>query len=349
MLLIEWHNRDCAMTPHTIENPFIQFNGNSGYSRHGDTVSLFADRIDNIDRASITSGSLALQLWACPAPYNGGVLTGWKLAEFPLGILQASHFLAPVKSDVPATLPESGDYAMVLVIAEWNGEGFNLIHDFHNYPNHDIFLHPRLDGLLGYRCVDDNRLVVDVERIHNPRDLDNMSGTLSLELWALGEPYVVGDFAGHALAGVTLGSLAGGASWQDCTYDLEISPPPAGTYTLVLMLREWVGNGYVTRDRSNFRDRVTFPLLTPTPSVSENVITDSAPSEVVNEAQSPEPAAVSIVAGGSGYEPESSPPKNAEQVRATQESKSISVTALLANLKSFTQGVLERIKQQLSL
>jgi len=339
------------MTPHTIEYPFIQFNGNSGYSRHGDTVSLFADRIDNLNSAGITSGSLALQLWACPAPYNGGVLRGWKLAELLLGILQANHFLAPVKSDVSANLPESGDYAMVLVIAEWNGEGFNLIHDFHNYPNHDIFLHPRLDGLVGYRCVDDNRLLVDVERIHNPRDLNNMCGTLTLELWALGEPYVVGDFAGHALAGVTLGSLAGGASWQDCAYDLEINPPPVGTYTLVLMLREWVGNGYITRDHSNFRDRVRFPLVTPRPSASETVITDSAPGGVENAAESPEPAAVASVAGGTGYgyEPESSPPKDAEQARATQESESISVPALLANLKSFTQGVLERIKQQLSL
>ena len=52
-------------------------------------------------------------------------------------------------------------------------------------------------------------MIVDVERIHNPRDPNNLSGTLSIELWALPEPYVVGDFAGNALAGVTLGSLAG--------------------------------------------------------------------------------------------------------------------------------------------
>jgi hypothetical protein len=155
---------------------------------------VLADRIDNVDQASITSGSLALQLWACQAPYNGGNLMGFKLAEFLLGILQPNHFLAPVKSDVPANLPESGDCAMVLVIAEWDGEDVNLIHDFQNYPNRDVFLHPRLDGLVGCHCVDDGRLVVNVERIQNPRDSNNMSGTLSLELWAL-------PFAGRPCGG----------------------------------------------------------------------------------------------------------------------------------------------------
>jgi hypothetical protein len=48
------------------------------------------------------------------------------------------HFLAPVRSSVPASLPESGDYAIVLVIAEWDGEWFNHIHDFHNYPDRDV-------------------------------------------------------------------------------------------------------------------------------------------------------------------------------------------------------------------
>lgn len=338
------------MTAHTIEYPFIRFNGNKGYSRDGDTVTLFADRIDNLNSTGITSGSLALQLWACPAPYDGGVLTGWKLAEFPLGVLQANHFMSPVKSDVPAMLPESGDYTMVLAVAEWDGEGFNLIHDYHSYADRDSFLHPCLDGLVGYHCIDNGRLVVNVERIQNPRDPHNMSGTLSLELWALGEPYVVGDFAGHALAGITLGALAGGASWLDCSYELGLSPPPPGTYTLVLMLREWVGNGYVTRDHSNFRDRVTFPFITSSPSSCANVITEGFPGEVGNAAQAPAPAAVSVIAGPDvGHETGLPSLKDAGQASPSQERASNSVMALLADVKSFTQWVLERIKQQLLL
>jgi len=340
------------MTPHTVETPYIQFNGNSGYSRHGDSVSLFADRIDNLNNADITSGNLALQLWACQAPYTSGDLTGWKLAEFPLGVLQANHFLGPVRSEVPANLPETGDYAIALVISEWDGTGFNLIHDFHNYPCRDLFLHPRFDGLVGYRCVDERHIVVDVEHIHNARAPNNMSGTLSLELWALPEPYVRGDFAGHALAAVTLGSLAGGANWQDCAYDLEIIPPPAGSYTLVLMLREWVGNGYVTRDHSSFSNRVAFPIVISAPREKATAIADEPLGSTMHTAPPAEQAASATVAGpvgDTGDEAGATPSKGTEQAYAIQERENVSARAMFDKLKSFAQRLLHRLKQQLSL
>jgi hypothetical protein len=341
--------QDCAMSPHSVENAFIQFSGNSGYSRHGDTVSLYAGHINNLSNSSITSGSLALQLWACQTPYNGGSLTGQKLAELKLGILEANHFIAPVKSDVPAYFPEHGDYAIVLVIAEWDGEDFNLIHDFQNYPKRDVFLHPRLEGMVGYRCIDDGHLVVDVERIHNPCDPNNLSGTLTLELWALSEPYVVGDFAGHALAGVTLGTLAGSETWQNCRYDLEIRPPPSGAYTLVLMLREWTGNGYVTRDHSNFSNRMTFFLVTPIHSFPEIGIGNNTDEKVRHGAQAPEAVTVAGQEGDTAHKIESPVPNVAGQSGTSQTSETVSVSTLLANIKSITQWVLEKIKQQLAI
>ena len=340
------------MTPHTVEQAFIQFKGNSSYSRLGDTVSLYADRIDNLNNSGITSGSLALQLWACQAPFSGGSLTGRKLAELPLGILRANHFIAPVKSDVPACFPEYGDYAIVLVIAEWDGEDFNLIHDFQNYPNRDVFLHPRIEGLVGYRCIDDGRFAIDVERIHNPRDPDNISGTLSLELWALSEPYIVGDFAGHALAGVTLGTLPGGESWQNCSYDLVISQPPPGIYTLVMMLREWTGNGYVTRDHSNFSNRVTFPIVTPIRSFPETTIVNNTDEKARHGAQAPEAVTVATATGQEGrtaHKTESPVANAAVQSGTAHTSETISAAALLTNIKSIIRGVLEKIKHQLAI
>lgn len=196
------------MTPHTVEQPNIHFQGTSGYSRHGDTVTLFAERIENGSNTGVTSGSPVLQLWACRSPYTGGSLTGWKLAESALGVLQAGQFLAPVEFEVPASFPESGDFAITLVIAEWDGAGFNLIHDFHNYPCRDAFIHPRLEGVAGFRRVDERRMDVNVERIHNPRDVNNVSGSLPLEFWAFAEPCMAGDFQGHALAGMIPGTLA---------------------------------------------------------------------------------------------------------------------------------------------
>ncbi len=336
------------MTPHTVEHPYIQFNGASGYSWHGDTFSLFADRIDNLNNAGVTSGNLSLQLWACQSPYTGGSLTGWKLAEFPLGVLQPGHFLARVKSDVPASFPESGDFAITLVIAEWDGEGFNLIHDFHNYPYRDAFIHPCLEGLLGYRCVGDKRLVVEVERIHNPRDPNNMSGTLSLELWALPEPYIAGDFRGHALGAVTLGPLAGGTSRQNCAYDMVIVPPPADTYTLVLMLREWIGNSYVTRDHCNFSHRVTFPIAISATQTTETLIADEPFGQVANPAhsfeQTGEPAHVGRV-GNPAHDAGPLARQDIEQTRASQKGESVSAQTLFGDLQRFAQRLWDTIKQ----
>ena len=268
------------MTPHAVEYPYIRFAGSSSYSRHGDTVSLFVERIDNLNDAGAPSDNLCLQLWACQSPYTGGNLTGWKLAEFPLGVLQPGHFFTSVQSDEPASFPEFGDFAITLVVAEWDGEGFNLIHDFHNYPYRDVFIHPRFEGTVGYRFVDDKHLVVEVESIRNPRDADNMSGSLSLELWALPEPYVAGDFQGYALCSMTLPSLSGGTCWRSGAYEMEIVSPPADTYTLVLMLREWNGDSYVTRDHCNFGLRVTFPLVIPATQASPSAITDESVAQV---------------------------------------------------------------------
>lgn len=321
------------MTPHTVEQPYIRFNGVSRYARHGDTVSLSAERIDNYGDVSGTSGNLVLQLWACSSPYAGGNLEGWKLVEQPVGVLQAGNCLAQVTADVPAQLPEAGDFAMVLVIAEWDGGGFNRIHDFHNYPCRDAFIHPRLEGLVSYRLTGEDRVVVDVERISNPREPDNMSGTLSLELWALAEPYVGGDFHGDALAGMTLGPLAGGASWQNGTCELTMTRPPDGSYTLVLMLREWVGNGYITRDHCNFAHPVTFPIMTSDAGAAESLST-SGPRD-----QTPSPAQSSAHADAAADElPDAVP-------AAPRESPRTPTPTRVEQLKTFAQRLWETIKR----
>jgi hypothetical protein len=336
------------MAPHTAEHPCIQFNGTSGYTRHGDEVSLFADRIDNPDNTGVTSGHLSLQLWACQSPYAGGELSGWKLAEFPLGVLQPGHFLAPVKSEVPASYPESGDFAMTLVIAEWDGEGFNRIHDFRNCPDREVFLNPRLEGQVAYRCIDQEHLVVDVERICNPREPDNISGTLALELWALAEPYLAGDFQGHALAGVTLGSLAGGGSWQKSAHDMAIVPPPDGSYNLVLMLREWTGNGYVTRDHCNFDTRVSFPLAISATRAAETPIADEASGQFAKPAQSSRQsveAAPAVGVTSPARETGSHAPQDIAPTGASQSSENLSAQVLRNGPKQFAQRLWDWIKR----
>lgn len=108
-----------------------------------------------------------------------------------------------------------------------------------------------LDGTSGYR-IDGDRVLVTIDAISNQRDADNISGTLAVELWALPQPYQGHDFIGHTVAATTIGQIHGQHLLPDCRYDLLYNQPPAGTWQLCLMLREWQDGAFLTRDYINF-------------------------------------------------------------------------------------------------
>ena len=108
-----------------------------------------------------------------------------------------------------------------------------------------------LSGLNGY-SIHGDRVIISASEISNHRHADNLSGSLSLELWALDRPYFGGDFDGVALAGVQIGRVQGQHLLVNNQYDLPFTAPGAGTWTLTLMLREWEGQGFVTRDQVQF-------------------------------------------------------------------------------------------------
>ncbi len=108
-----------------------------------------------------------------------------------------------------------------------------------------------LTGGCGYEIQND-RVIINISEIANHRELENISGTLSIELWALDKPYTGAEFNGLALAGTPIGELFGQHSLSNCRYELNFQEPSAGTWYLTLMLREWTGMGYLTRDYVNF-------------------------------------------------------------------------------------------------
>lgn len=108
-----------------------------------------------------------------------------------------------------------------------------------------------LSGQFGY-AIQGDRILINIDQIANYRPADNLSGTLAVELWALEQPYVGGNFRGFPLATTTLGQLGGGQVLNDCRYDLIFTPPPAGLWHFALMLREWEDGGFVTRHWQNF-------------------------------------------------------------------------------------------------
>ena len=109
----------------------------------------------------------------------------------------------------------------------------------------------RLSGNVSLR-ISDGRALIGIDGIASDRDSGNLSGTLSIQLWALPAPYDGTEAGGVMLAATQIGSLQGQCWLPDCRYDLLFTPPPAGDWHLCLLLREWNGNGYTSCDAFRF-------------------------------------------------------------------------------------------------
>jgi hypothetical protein len=90
-----------------------------------------------------------------------------------------------------------------------------------------------------------------VDGIDNPRAADNLSGTLSLELWALPPPTPAASPT--ACSSPPPARQPGRPAGWHTSRRPAAGRPPAGTWHVALLLREWTAAGYVTRDFANFR------------------------------------------------------------------------------------------------
>lgn len=97
----------------------VKFVGNAGYTYNGNTAVLTADEIRNFDSTG-SSGPLHLELWAVAAPFDGGAVTGYKLAEYTLGQLVAGFSYSNVSSGViPFTPPPAGAWTLTIFVTEY--------------------------------------------------------------------------------------------------------------------------------------------------------------------------------------------------------------------------------------
>lgn len=271
----------------------VSLGPNHGYRFVGDTAILNAELA--IRQSAHTGESWALQLWACDAPYQGGPLSGFKVAEAELDL--------PVDSDRPNVTPRleakafaqppagQREYTMVLVLASGSPGAFDQVHDFSNYPARQGFLAPHFEGSVGYRVTGD-AVTFQVERVCNPRPAGNVSGSLALELWALPAPYEGGAVEGARLAQVGLAQIAGESTEGDIERRTSFAQPPEGDWHLSLMLREWTANGYATRDFCNFAVRYQAqPRPGPAPVIELLSPASSAPSAELAPSKPAEPSA----------------------------------------------------------
>lgn len=257
-----------AASSHADQHPqsLARFGFSHGYRLEGDSALLNA-QIDLDPSAARTAESFALQLWACEEPYRGGPLKGFKIAEAPIALpelagesqLDTVAFAHPPAAALTrvseARDGASREFSMVLVLAAGSPGAFDQVHDFANYPARERFVVPHLEGAAGYKLHEDGRVSVHVDRVVNPRATDNLSGSLSLQLWASDQPYAGGSLSGTLLASHELGQVRG----QDAlTFGEELrstlaQPLPAPSH-LALALCEWTALGYLVRDYCAFSE-----------------------------------------------------------------------------------------------
>ena len=338
--------------PRTIEKhsttvSLARLSGPHGYRFDGDTVHLNA-MFALLDLAA-HDRSWVLQFWACAsAPTCARDLAGHIVAEValpPMGELadEVEHFDVSASAWPPAG---AGEYTMVLVLASSRPGQANEIHDLAAYPSKQQFVQPRMSGAVGYR-IDGPRVQIQVERVENPRAATNRSGTLSLELWALSEPFSGRSFQGHHLAGVEIGSINGQSELALQPIDLAFTAPPTGSWQIVLMLREWASGGFVTRDFTNFPTRfVSAPLeeKAPLAVVKEPAVSvaEKAAPKVVEKVLTPRAVKMTAKgiakAVGRGVR---------TKVRADASEKRVSVNSATAQELAAVKGLSEKLAERI--
>jgi competence ComEA-like helix-hairpin-helix protein len=310
-----------------------RFADTQGYRLAGDEVHLNAAVM--VDASAPIGTDWALQLWAC----QPGGLRGIKVAELPVGCLPTASVAS--LEGWTAALPPAGQgaHTMVLALASGGAGFFDRIHDLAVFPAPERFCQPSLQGAVGYSFAQ-AEVEISVEALVNPRDGDNLSGSLSLDLWALPQPYEGGAFEGFLIAEGGLSCLPGQSRLDDVQLTLPLAPLPPGTWHIVLMLREWTPAGYVTRDYVNFS--VPQVGAEPAPEVAEplSAVTDAAPAAIEVETPPeamPNPAAKRAEAAPvPGAEPGSAGPKTAETGRVSINRAS---AAELASIKGLNKSV----------
>ena len=225
------------MTLTRTSQSVAQLGSSHGYRLEGDLAFLNAEIL--CDESRLTGQEWALQL--CTDK-------GIKFAELPLGLLNPNGTGCIVVSGSSYALPPAGEgpHLVSMVLVSGFDGALDTVEDFASYEQAVSFLQPRMGGTICSGFTNDE-ITFDIARIENPRDGDNISGTLALELWALDSEYAGGDWTGVPVASLVLGSLSGQTEWTDCHVTTHAGPLPEAGH-LTLMLREWTPAGYVTRD-----------------------------------------------------------------------------------------------------
>lgn len=140
--LDEIHDWVVYSKPQSFLQP--RLGGNVGYRFQDNRVTLEAEQIENPRPQHTLSGTLALELWALPNPYEGGSFRGIPLAGVAFDPIPGASATHSRSFDLPcASLPE-GQWHLTLMLREWTLGGFQT-RDYSVFPV-ALKIEPKVDS-----------------------------------------------------------------------------------------------------------------------------------------------------------------------------------------------------------
>jgi competence ComEA-like helix-hairpin-helix protein len=245
--------------------PLVSFADNAGYRFDGDSVELNAEL--SLPGA-LAKGLYALELWTSQeAPSDdlnetqpGSIRVARLALDLPTPLGPITH---EVRAHIPAKIPLSGrSYFVTLKLVHEDKAGKTQALDQVRFPLVETFPAPCFAGHATCQ-IEGNAVVFEVDRIESARAQDNVSGTLSLELRTAPSAAELSEGRGLALATFSLAPLNGGYFIGPllCRTSLERNPVPGQGHFLVL--REYTGAGYATRDYREVNVPTSAPAVSP--------------------------------------------------------------------------------------
>ncbi len=124
---------------------------------------------------------------------------------------------------------------------------------------------PKIGGNCTYQFGPGNATVTLSYDLIKNSSPENGTGTIQVQLWAMGEPYDGGSLRGHAVATYKLNPLEGGQQYSNLKRSLKASmPAKRGEYYMCLTVSEFREGGYVITDTRNMSRVITLaPAVAP--------------------------------------------------------------------------------------
>ncbi len=239
-------------------SPYFDGNVRYQFSNNNSQVTLSLTKISN-NEPDWGTGPLKVSLWATTSPYNGGQITGTRIAEFPLAALGPGQYWNAMNKTINATLPSAaGNYHMTMTLEEGFDEGWAIQHwvsfdapAYLSRPAPPPKVKLKLEGPYKWQThPSQGTITLKTGKISHNRN--GKSGTLRVVAWATRQPYKGGTINGYRLGHIQRQPLQKGMIYASTSGTVSYTPPPSGYYFVTLTLSEYQSNGYIIMDYFTF-------------------------------------------------------------------------------------------------